>query len=328
MKKSIAITIQLLSLAALATWCIYLCPRYTNSFKYDFEVGQPWGYGLVTAEFDFPIYKTDAQLQQEYDQVLQDYTPCYTLDTTILQEGIYVVSLEEMERINGLKSAQLSVLKDRVATVELEAHKKAEALVEELRAEGYTAICYRADVADREAVKEMVYHIEKELGYVNLLVNNAGIIKDAMFHKMASEQWHQVINVNINGLYHCCKYVVPLMREQNYGKIVNLSSVSANGNAGQANYAASKAAVEGFTKALAKEGARKNITVNAIAPAHIDTPMQRSVPAEILEKSIKSNPSQRLGSVDELAAVALFLASDDSSFVNGTVIPVNGGLRT
>ena len=117
MKKSIAITIQLLSLAALATWCIYLCPRYTNSFKYDFEVGQPWGYGLVTAEFDFPIYKTDAQLQQEYDQVLQDYTPCYTLDTTILQEGIYVVSLEEMERINGLKSAQLSVLKDRVATL-------------------------------------------------------------------------------------------------------------------------------------------------------------------------------------------------------------------
>ena len=117
MKKSIRTTIQLLSLAALAALCIYLCPRYTDSFKYHFEVGQPWGYGLVTAEFDFPIYKTDAQLQQEYDQVLEEYTPCYTLDTTVQQGGVYVVSLEEMERIQTLNATQLSVLKDRVATL-------------------------------------------------------------------------------------------------------------------------------------------------------------------------------------------------------------------
>ena len=117
MKKSIRTTIQLLSLAALAALCIYLCPRYTDSFKYHFEVGQPWGYGLVTAEFDFPIYKTDAQLQQEYDRVLEEYTPCYTLDTTVQQGGVYVVSLEEMERIQTLKATQLSVLKDRVATL-------------------------------------------------------------------------------------------------------------------------------------------------------------------------------------------------------------------
>ena len=117
MKKSIRTTIQLLSLAALAALCIYLCPRYTDSFKYHFEVGQPWGYGLVTAEFDFPIYKTDAQLQQEYDQVLEEYTPCYTLDTTVQQGGVYVVSLEEMERIQTLNVTQLSVLKDRVATL-------------------------------------------------------------------------------------------------------------------------------------------------------------------------------------------------------------------
>ena len=117
MKKSIRTTIQLLSLAALAALCIYLCPRYTDSFKYHFEMGQPWGYGLVTAEFDFPIYKTDAQLQQEYDQVLEEYTPCYTLDTTVQQGGVYVVSLEEMERIQTLKATQLSVLKDRVATL-------------------------------------------------------------------------------------------------------------------------------------------------------------------------------------------------------------------
>ena len=117
MKKSIRTTIQLLSLAALAALCIYLCPHYTDSFKYHFEVGQPWGYGLVTAEFDFPIYKTDAQLQQEYDRVLEEYTPCYTLDTTVQQGGVYVVSLEEMERIQTLKATQLSVLKDRVATL-------------------------------------------------------------------------------------------------------------------------------------------------------------------------------------------------------------------
>jgi len=118
------------------------------------------------------------------------------------------------------------------------------------------------------------------------------------------------------------------MREQCYGKIINLSSTSANGNAGQANYSATKAAVEGFTKTLAKECARKNITVNALAPALIDTDMQRSIPADILERAIKNGPSQRLGSPAELASVAFFLANDDSSFVNGVVIPVCGGMRT
>jgi len=193
---------------------------------------------------------------------------------------------------------------------------------------GGNVIAVKCDISNEEMVKASVEQVLAAFGRIDILVNNAGIIKDAMFHKMASEQWHQVINVNLNGLYHCCKYVIPLMREQNYGKVVNLSSVSANGNAGQANYAASKAAVEGFTKTLAKESARKNITVNAIAPAHIDTPMQRCVPAEILEKSVKSNPSQRFGSPDELAAAVLFLACDDSSFVNGVILPVNGGLRT
>lgn len=121
----------------------------------------------------------------------------------------------------------------------------------------------------------------------------------------------------------CDKYnLLPLMRAQCYGKIVNISSTSANGNAGQCNYFATKAAVEGFIKTLAKESARKNITVNAIAPAHIDTEMQRSVPADILESRIQAKPSQRLGTPDELAAVTFFLASDDSSYANGIVIPV------
>lgn len=193
---------------------------------------------------------------------------------------------------------------------------------------GGNILAIKCDISNEQEVKAAVQQVVAAFGRVDILVNNAGIIKDAMFHKMTSDQWHQVINVNLNGLYHCCKYVVPLMRDQNYGKIVNLSSTSANGNVGQTNYSASKAAVEGFTKTLAKECARKNITVNAIEPAHIDTDMQRSVPADILERSIKSNPSQRLGTTDELAAVAFFLANDDSSFVNGVVIPVCGGLRT
>ncbi len=199
--------------------------------------------------------------------------------------------------------------------------EKAQAVAEEI---GGNIIAIACDVSKEEQVKAAIDQVLAAFGRIDILVNNAGIIRDAMFHKMSDDQWNQVVNVNLNGLYYCCKYVVPLMRAQCYGKIINVSSTSANGNAGQCNYSATKAAVEGFTKTLAKESARKNITVNALAPAHIDTEMQRSVPADILERSIKSNPSQRLGSPDELAAVAFFLASDDSSYVNGVVIPVCG----
>ena len=203
--------------------------------------------------------------------------------------------------------------------------EKAQAVAAEI---GGNILAIACDVSKEEQVKEAVAQVLAAFGRIDILVNNAGIIRDAMFHKMSDDQWNQVINVNLNGLYYCCKHVVPLMREQCYGKIINVSSTSAYGNAGQCNYSATKAAIEGFTKSLAKEGARKNITVNAVAPAHIDTEMQRSVPAEILEQSIKRNPSQRLGSPDELASVVLFLASDDSSYVNGVIIPVCGGYRT
>lgn len=203
--------------------------------------------------------------------------------------------------------------------------EKARAVAEEI---GGNIIAIACDVSKEEQVKAAIDQVLAAFGRIDILVNNAGIIRDAMFHKMSDDQWNQVVNVNLNGLYYCCKHVVPLMRAQCYGKIINVSSTSANGNAGQCNYSATKAAIEGFTKSLAKESARKNITVNAIAPAHIDTEMQRSVPAEILERSIKSNPSQRLGTPDELASVVMFLASDDSSYVNGVVIPVCGGYRT
>jgi NAD(P)-dependent dehydrogenase (short-subunit alcohol dehydrogenase family) len=149
-----------------------------------------------------------------------------------------------------------------------------------------------------------------------------------MFHKMSEEQWKQVLEINLFGTYNCCRYVVPLMREQKYGKIVNISSSSARGNGGQANYSASKAAIEGFTKTLCKELAGRNITVNAIAPANIATDMLATIPDHLKAIAMMVSPIHRYGTSDELASAALFLSSDDSSYVNGVVLPVDGGMFT
>jgi len=204
-----------------------------------------------------------------------------------------------------------------------------ESLAQKTAAEiGGNIIVCKCDVSKDEQVKAAVDATVAAFGRVDILVNNAGITRDTMFHKMTDDQWNLVLDINLNGVYYCCKHVVPMMREQNYGKIVNISSSSANGNVGQANYSASKAAIIGFTKTLAKELAAKGITANAIAPAMIDTDMMRGVPENMLKVYINSVPARRFGSVDELAAAAYFLGSDDSSFVNGIVLPVNGGMFT
>ena len=184
------------------------------------------------------------------------------------------------------------------------------------------------NVADGEAVDAVMKQIEAEFGKIDILINNAGIIRDAMFHKMSEEQWDLVINVNLKGTYNCTRAVFAGMRERSYGRIINISSTSAYGNLGQANYAATKAAVIGFAKTLAKEGARKGITANAIAPDFIDTEMMRAVPADFLAKRLKEAPMQRLGTIEELAAVAAFLASDEASYVSGVCIDVTGAIRT
>lgn len=196
------------------------------------------------------------------------------------------------------------------------------------REAGGNVIAVPCDVSDSLQVKGAIDAVLSAFGRIDILVNNAGITRDAIFHKMTDDQWDQVIGINLNGTYYCCKYVVPLMRAQGYGKIVNLSSSSAKGNAGQANYSATKAAIEGFTKTLAKELAPKGITVNAVAPSMIDTDMLRGVPEHVLEGYIAGIPARRLGSVHEVASAALFLSCDDSSFVNGVVLPVNGGTMT
>lgn len=181
------------------------------------------------------------------------------------------------------------------------------------------------NVAVLQDVLQTFDEIRQTESHIDILINNAGITRDAMFHKMEETQWDTVIDVNLKGIFNCCKAVVPGMRERNYGKIVNLSSVSAFGNIGQTNYGASKGGVIGFTKCLAKELARSGCTVNAIAPSYVNTEMLQAVPEQIMQKFLAAIPMNRLGQPSELAAVAAFLASDDSSFVTGECIIVSGG---
>jgi len=187
----------------------------------------------------------------------------------------------------------------------------------------------RCDVSNWEDVKAAVARVLEEYKTVDILVNNAGITRDAMFHKMTEEQWNQVINVNLNALFYSCKEVVPTMREKQYGKIINVSSISALGNIGQANYASSKAAVQGFTKTLAKELGPKGINVNAVAPGYIMTDMVETIPEDICNNWINNFiPLHRFGSPAETASVVCFLASDESSYISSQCIYVCGGATT
>jgi 3-oxoacyl-[acyl-carrier protein] reductase len=184
------------------------------------------------------------------------------------------------------------------------------------------------DVSDSQQVKNAVSQACKHFGTVDILVNNAGITKDRMFHKMEQEAWDAVMNVNLNGAVNLCREIIPIMRQKTYGKIVNISSTSAFGNAGQANYAASKSALIGFTKALAKECGAKNITANCIAPGFINTDMFNAVPDEIIKQYLAMIPMNRLAEPEEVAAVVSFFASDDSSFVSGQCLIMSGGAHT
>ena len=190
---------------------------------------------------------------------------------------------------------------------------------------GARAKGYACDVSNLEAVKALLGQIEQEQGAIDILINNAGITRDIMFHKMSEEMWDSVIEVNLKSLYNTCQAAVPGMRARKYGKIVNLASVSAFGNLGQTNYGASKAGVIGFTKCLARELARNGITVNCIAPSYINTEMLRAVPEQTMQRFLAAIPMERLGEPEELAAVAAFLSSDDSSFVTGECLVVSGG---
>jgi acetoacetyl-CoA reductase len=186
---------------------------------------------------------------------------------------------------------------------------------------------YKWDVSNFDACAAGIKQVEAELGPVDVLVNNAGITRDSMLHRMTLDQWTAVINTNLNSLFNMTRQVINGMRDRNFGRIINISSINGQkGQMGQANYSASKAGDLGFTKAIAQENARKGITVNAICPGYINTEMVKAVPKEVLEKSIiPLIPVGRLGEVEEIARCVLFLASDDASFITGATLTANGG---
>lgn len=185
---------------------------------------------------------------------------------------------------------------------------------------------FKWSVADYQACVDGIAKVEADLGPVDVLINNAGITRDAPFHKMTPDQWNDVIATNLNGVFNMTHPVWPGMRERKFGRIVTISSVNGQkGQFAQANYSASKAGDIGFTRALAQEGARAGITVNVVAPGYIATDMVMAVPEKVRESIIAQIPVGRLGEADEIARCVVFLASDDAGFVTGSTISANGG---
>jgi len=186
---------------------------------------------------------------------------------------------------------------------------------------------YKFDVGDFEQTQAGVEKIVKDLGGpVEILVNNAGITRDGTMHKMTPQQWNDVIQTNLTGCFNVTRCVIDGMRAKGFGRIVNVGSINGQaGQYGQVNYAAAKSGIHGFTKALAQEGARNGITVNAIAPGYVDTDMVRAVPDNVLEKIIAKIPAGRLGRAGDIARGVMFLVADDADFITGSTLSINGG---
>lgn len=212
----------------------------------------------------------------------------------------------------------------RVAATYAHNDEKAEAFKKETGIQ-----VFKWDVADFDACVEGIAQVEKTMrGSVEILVNNAGITRDGLMHKMSKDKWHDVIETNLNSCFYMSRAVIGAMRENGFGRIINISSVNAQlGQIGQTNYSAAKAGIIGFTKALARESARKGITVNAIAPGYIETEMVQAVSKDVLKEIIDQVPVGRLGQPEEVARCVLFLVEDDAGFITGETLSVNGGLH-
>lgn len=218
---------------------------------------------------------------------------------------------------------------DRGADVELwdMDEKAANELVEQWSADGYNIHFEKVDVTNFKAVQDKMSEVKDRWGRLDVLVNNAGITRDATLKKMSIEDWEQVVEVNLNGVFYCGKAAAELMREQESGVMLNASSVvGVYGNFGQSNYVATKSGVIGLTKTWARELGRKGIRVNAVAPGFIETPMVNTVPDKILENLKGQTPLGRLGKPEDIASAYVFLASEQASFITGTVLQVDGGL--
>lgn len=220
------------------------------------------------------------------------------------------------------------------------------AICEKLQADGFTVVAnyagndaaanqlkadtgiasYKWDVGDHEACLEGCARVAAEIGPIDVVVNNAGITRDGTLHKMSYDDWHEVMRINLGGCFNMAKACFPGMRDRGWGRIVNIGSINGQaGQYGQVNYAAAKSGIHGFTKALAQEGAKFGVTVNAIAPGYIDTDMVAAVPEPVLEKIVAKIPVGRLGEAQEIARGVAFLCSENAGFVTGSTMSINGG---
>jgi 3-oxoacyl-[acyl-carrier protein] reductase len=205
--------------------------------------------------------------------------------------------------------------------------EKAEETAKEIESIGSKAIAIKVDVANLKDVERMVESILEKFGKIDILVNNAGITRDKLILRMTEEDWDAVLNVNLKGTFNCTKAVVRHMAKQRSGKIVSIASVVGEmGNAGQVNYSASKAGVIGLTKTIAREFAQRRINVNAIAPGYIETPMTEVLPEKVKEELKRLIPMERLGKPEDVAEAVLFLVSEESNYITGHVLNVNGGI--
>jgi 3-oxoacyl-(acyl-carrier-protein) reductase len=206
-------------------------------------------------------------------------------------------------------------------------HAQAESTAKDIRGLGRQALICPANVADKKAVDEMFSQIKSKFGKIDILVNNAGITRDNLLSKMSDEEWDQVIDINVKGVFNCCRCASEMMAEASSGKIVNIASVTGQmGNIGQVNYSASKGAVISMTKTLAKELAPYRINVNAVSPGFIETPMTDAVPEKVKAYLVKQIPLGRVGTPLDIANAVAFLSSDLSEYITGQVLGCNGGL--